>query len=212
MNRKKEAHKQTVHFKSDFDNGYHLQRDECAIWKRFKEGDEQSLIYIYQQYAGLLYNYGSQFCSRSEFVKDCVQELFYELIDRRKKLADVHSIKAYLFSCLKRKIVKGLKKEERFLLNEKGLELGFMIASISISTQGLEKSEYEVIEGKLNALPPQQKEVILLYFYEGLSYLEIADIMNIKVKSARALAYRALNSLTRLLLPYKKKGSIHFPL
>ena len=185
------------------DSPHFPERDEHLVWSQFKKGDEQSLIYIYRKYVNILFNYGSQFSDRKEFVRDCIQELFYELIDRRKYLADVRSIKAYLLSSLKRKILRGLQKEERFQHNEKCMELSFVANSLSIS-QVFRKEDYAIIEKKLNTLPPQQKEVILLHFYEGLSYADIAEIMNIKIKSARALTYRALESLEKKLSPYKK--------
>ncbi len=188
-------------------SGHLHERDEHIIWELFKRGDEQSLIYIYRKYADILYNYGCQFTTRRDYISDCVQELFYELIDRRKRLSEVRSVKAYLFSSLKRRIFKGLKKEEQFQLMEGGLELGFFASSISLS-QTLEKEDYAIIEKELNRLPAQQKEVILLHFYEGMSYTEIADIMGIKVKSARALTYRALKSLTKKLSPYKRVLSV----
>ena len=55
---------------------------------------------------------------------------------------------------------------------------------------------------KINALPPSQREVIFLYFYQGLGYAEIADIMNVKVATARTLTYRALENLEKELGPY----------
>ena len=71
----------------------------------------------------------------------------------------------------------------------------------------LGEREFNIIQRKLNLLPVNQREVILLHFYEGLSYEEIANIMSIKVRSARALTYRALESLEKQLLPYK--GSLY---
>ena len=182
------------------------EKDEPVIWEQFKKGDDQSLIYLYRTYANALFNYGRQLTDRDEFVRDCIQELFCDLIDRRKRLADVLHVKSYLFVSLKRKILKGLKKEERFQLHEgsiQAFELSFSANSVSIS-QTFDKDDYALIEKKLNSLPTLQKEVILLHFYEGMGYAEIARLMNIKVKSARALTYRAIASLAKKLSTYKE--------
>ena len=182
------------------------EKDESTVWERFRKGDDQSLIYLYRTYANALFNYGRQLTNRNEFVRDCIQELFYDLIDRRKHLSDVLSIKSYLFASLKRKILRGLKREERLHLNDsqsQAFELDFSANSTPIS-QTFDKDKHALIERKLNSLPVLQKEVILLHFYEGMSYAEIARVMNIKIKSARALTYRALASLAKKLSSYKE--------
>ena len=71
-------------------------KDEAGIWNDFLSGDDSALSYIYRCYANSLFNYGKQFAD-TEVVQDCIQDLFYDLIKSRKKLAKGVSIKAYLF-------------------------------------------------------------------------------------------------------------------
>ena len=179
-----------------------VQKDEDAIWERFTRGDDQSLVYIYRTYAESLFVYGCQFSARKEFVRDCIQELFFELINKRRGLSAATSIKGYLFASLKRRIVRGMRREERLIFNENGFDLTFMLSTHAMAP-AFDREDAKVIESKLNRLPVAQKEVILLHFYEGLGYQEIAEIMNIKVKSARALTYRALESLSKELSAFK---------
>lgn len=191
------------HFeKIDYSDQFSV-KDEHLVWKSFTKGDDQSLIYIYRKYADVLYRYGRQFTRKSEFIRDCIQELFYELIDKRKNLSLTQSIKGYLFAALKRKIIRNLKKEERHYLENEGFSFSLSENSLSIS-HNLQERDFTIIQRKLNLLPMNQREVILLHFYEGLTYSEIADIMNIKIRSARALTYRALDSLQKQLSPYKE--------
>ncbi|MCK5371360.1 MAG: sigma-70 family RNA polymerase sigma factor, partial [Cyclobacteriaceae bacterium] len=50
----------------------------------------------------------------------------------------------------------------------------------------------------------RQKEAVIYFYYEGMSYQEIADIMGLqKVKSARKLIYRAIEALRKDLLGFK---------
>ena len=206
MESEKSIAKKQLQLKITNDDGDSFpEKDERLIWELFKKGDEQSLIYLYRRYADVLFNYGRQFSGRNEYVRDCIQELFYDLIDKRKRLGEAQSVKGYLFASLKRKIVRGLKKEEQLLLKgseENGFEIEFSTESIPL-LQTFDKKDYSIIEKQLNTLPRLQKEAILLYFYEGLGYPEIAGILGIKVKSARALTYRALESLLQKLTPYK---------
>ncbi len=175
--------------------------DEELVWRRFITGDDQSLIYIYRKYVQVLFRYGQQFSKRHEFVEDCIQELFCDLIDKRDRLSEVRNIKAYLFTSLKRKLLRFLKKEGRFQFEMDGFYFSYFETSIPISTN-LKEKDYSIIFQKINLLPSSQREIIFLYFYEGFSYAQIAEIQQVKVSTARTLTYRALKNLEDHLGPY----------
>ena len=52
-----------------------------------------------------------------------------------------------------------------------------------------------ILSKLLNDLPPGQKEVIHLRFYNGLSFKEIASILEISPKTAKNQAYLALKKM-----------------
>ena len=178
-------------------------KDEAGIWNDFLSGDDSALSYIYRCYANSLFNYGKQFAD-TEVVQDCIQDLFYDLIKSRKKLAKGVSIKAYLFSSLRRKIVRQLK-EASYEIRENKLDnkTKFRISIASDHTTPFDNfttRRLEILKNTCNSLPPKQREAILLFYFEKLSYNEIADIFGMsKVSSARILIYRALDSLKRML-------------
>ncbi|MEQ8472581.1 MAG: sigma-70 family RNA polymerase sigma factor [Marinoscillum sp.] len=178
-----------------------LEKDETLVWRKFIDGDNKSLIYIYQKYVDVLYTYGCQITTRSEFVRDCIQDLFIYIIDRRSKLSDVKSIKAYLFASLKRKILRDLKKEEKLIGNE-GFNFFLEDAPFYIS-DNLSEEERKIIHKQLNELPVNQREVIYLHFYEGLSYADIATVLNVKDGNVRVMVHRALVKLKERLKPFR---------
>ena len=109
------------------------EKDERQMWERFLRGEDQGLIYLYRKYVEDLFRYGQQFSRRYEFVQDSIQELFYELIDKRKKLSSAKSVKAYLFSSLKRKMLREIRKEEKAQLESHGFLFSFAEMPVSIS-------------------------------------------------------------------------------
>ena len=50
----------------------------------------------------------------------------------------------------------------------------------------------------VNTLPARQQEIIFLRFYEGMSYEEIAVIMDINMSSTYKLLYKALDNLQKV--------------
>lgn len=189
----------TTHLRFDGRDEF-SQRDERLVWQQFLEGDDQCLIYIYNKYVDVLYTYGKQISTKYELIRDCIQELFCDLIDKRNSLSGAQSVKAYLFASLKRRILREMKKNRKYQLEE-----GFMFQHTEISLpicSSLKDSDLQVIHEKMNLLSVNQREAIYLHFYEGLAYAEIAEILKIKVRSARILTYRALDSLQRHLGPH----------
>lgn len=191
---------------SDVDNT--PKESEDLIWERFKAGSQSALTYIYRSYSKLLFNYGCQFTDDRDLVKDTLQDLFIELINRRERLTSVNSIKFYLLKSFRNKLVKTIQKNQRRTNSEQDSIHGTFLISVSAETRmingQLDEEKQRILEESLNQLPPLQREALILYFYEGLKYQEIADMLGIKVKSSRALVYRATESLGDILAPYKE--------
>ncbi len=191
------------------DNESSVSEREDLVWERFKAGDQKALTYIFQKYSNFLFNYGAQFSLDRNLVKDCLQDLFLDLIRQKKNLNTTTSIKFYLMRSFRNKLVANIQKNQNRerVEQEKTAENKLFMVSISSEVKmingQLDAEKQQLIEGKLNELPPLQREAILLYFYEGMKYGQIADLLGVKIKSARALIYRSLESLKDLLSPYK---------
>lgn len=152
---------------------------DSQLWNEFLKGSDSALETIYRQYVNVLYNYGRQFSSDTDLVRDAVQELFCELIQSRERLGATTSIKFYLLASLRNKLVRKVKHEDRFSsLNDFGgdFQIDFAADSDILRELCLDQSG-ELLQEAFNKLPIKQREAILLYFYEDVSYEEIAQIM-----------------------------------
>ncbi len=192
----------------------HQMPSDEVLWKAFRKGDEEALTCIYNQYVGKMYNYGCQFTQEREIVRDCIQELFVELIHKRRQLGNTASIKFYLFKSLRRKLMRSLKKKQLYVSTKETHAPGnFKVLEDPCTKfihQEVSQQTKTIITEGCNQLPAKQREALLLYFYEGLSYREIAETMGMtRTKSARVLIYRAIASLSSRLARYKE---IFFPL
>lgn len=177
-------------------------KEEAAVWNDFLKGSDIALASIYRNYVHRLYNYGRQVLNDDEIVCDCIQDLFYELIRTRQKLGKTTSVKNYLYASLRRRLIRYRKGEPK-LIRENLAEGHFKLSFLKEKHKHLEycsEEQIALLEKACNALPERQREAIILYFFEELSYAEIAEVMNIgKIRSTRALVYRAIDSLRNIL-------------
>lgn len=182
------------------------KKADIEVWAAFQNGDEAAFVYIYQQHFNGLYRYGSQFTKDKELIKDCIQDLFIELNENRKKLTAVSFIKFYLFKCLKNKICNYLKKSQRFSLYQsfdKGFDFHFDFSEEQTLINLQIKKENSIkLNNAIEKLTPRQKEIIYYYYHEGLTFDQIKDLMDLNnIKSIKNLLYKAIVML-RQHIPY----------
>lgn len=174
------------------------------IWRAFNKGNETAFNYIYRSYAPALFQYGGQFSKDEHILQDCIQNIFIDLRRKRGSLSEVHSIKAYLFKILQREVIRSVNRERGTAYCSRGLDEQFFAVEISHETK-LIQDEYDaekkrMIKTAMNQLTVRQRQAILLLYEEGMSYKEIAEVMELnEVKSARKIVYRALASLKGLI-------------
>lgn len=170
------------------------------LWDAFRNGDEAAFINIYKTYSNILYNYGCQFTPDKEMVRDCLQDFYIYLRKNKAGFGDTNSIKMYLLKAFKRRVIDYLKKSlSEFQSNEL---FAFTQFSVEMSCeskyidQQIKAEQLKKLNEALKALDRKEREAIYYFYYEGLSYEQIAEILNFShVSSARRVMYRSISHL-----------------
>ena len=184
-----------------------MSNDDTSLWQSFLNGDKQSFETIYTSYFKNLYEYGMRRTGNEELVKDCIQDLFVKMWSNRKNISPTGNIKYYLLTSLKNHLINAgnspaitntgsIEEAEKFSME-------FTADTEYIRRQQDSRQSMQLLDA-LNQLTGRQKEVIYLRFFEGMSYEDIAQLMDISVKGTYKLSYRALDAL-RLILGISKK-------
>lgn len=177
-----------------------LQQSDTDIWILFKNGNNDAFAIIYYRYFNLLLLKGLQICIDKELVKDSIHDLFVEIWASKENLSVPDSVKAYLISSIKRKVLFMLKK-----IRSARVEIGSMPSEVVrckedqlISEQYILEQQYTV-RMALKFLTKRQREVIELKYFENLSYEEIANRMSIHTDSIYNLVSKAMGNLEKEL-------------
>jgi RNA polymerase sigma factor (sigma-70 family) len=174
--------------------------DEQCLWNSMKSGGEAAFLDFYEYFYQHLYNYGLKLSRDKELTKDVLQELFLDIWQNRKKQSNVHFVRAYLFTTLRRRILKALDLKEiptdAFSDHQ---------VDIALSREHLLMDEEfaHLITVKLNkaldSLTKRQREIIHLKFYEMLGYEEISEIMSLQYQSVVNHAHEAIKALRSVI-------------
>ena len=177
-------------------NNYNIISDS-ALWDRLVKGDITAEEVLYKRYYELLFNYGIKFIRDEEFVKDCIQDLFIKLYGRTTD-AHVEYVRAYLLKGLRNIMFDRYEAKIRMAPIE---QFCFNICDFdSIEKESSELTDETLkIRGQLalarSTLTEKQSHIIYLRFVRGLSYKEIATVLDINVQSAMNSVNRAMAKL-----------------
>jgi RNA polymerase sigma factor (sigma-70 family) len=172
--------------------------NEYLVWKDFKSGNLAAYSLIYRKYFFVLYNYGLKFCSDKELIKDCIQDLFIKIWNNRENLNDTTSVKYYLFTSLKNKLIDALKSSnQRLKMSDDVMNLE--IIDDSDSESELFYFQKEKVFRAMNKLSQHQQKVLEMKFYKNQSNQEIAQELGITIQSVYNSVFKTLRSLRKQL-------------
>jgi len=170
------------------------------LLKRLQRDDADALASLMRLYYEDLYNYGARFTTDKALIKDCVQEVFISLWQRREIADTILSPKYYLLRAIKNKILKSLQKNNHAALpnNEYDFSYEFSIEQIIIEKQ-VNEEKIQKLRKTFELLSKKQKEIIYLKYYHHLDHAQIAELMNLNRQSVYNLLHETLHKLRSLL-------------
>ncbi len=125
--------------------------------------------------------------------RDVVQNAF-EILWRNHENVQFDKAKSYLFSTAYHNMIDHVRKQKRTDYVEdvdEGARGGTAEAQVDVK---------EMIEKALNRLPDVQKNCILLRDYEGYSYEEIGEVLQLSESQVKVYIFRARQSLKEYLV------------
>lgn len=150
---------------------------------------------FYKEYFKKLYNYGRKFSTDTSLIEDTIQDVFLDLWANKHKLKNVNSVNSYLFSSFRYILFRRIRDVNKIVTDDKfETEPAFSVDHILIS-QEVDAELKVKLKKALEILTPRQHEAIFLRFYQGMSYEEVAVVLNISVKATYKIMARSLSAL-----------------
>lgn len=170
-----------------------------------REGDQEALAALFRRHYAILYDYGLKLSQQEELVKDGIQEVFAYIWEKRQGLAAVDSVRAYLLVSLRRHLLKALAKQQQLQESRQQFELleggEYFSPEDLLVMQEKGEAESRALQKALKEIPLRVREALYLKTYDGLSYREIAIIMNVSPQVARNYVSEAFHRLRAIFLP-----------
>jgi RNA polymerase sigma factor (sigma-70 family) len=171
--------------------------------QQLQQNDAQALASLMGKYYQDLYNYAAKFTQDDGLIKDCIQEIFISLWQRRVTALTILSPRHYLLRAVKNKVLKALYRNDQKgypfdLPDEYDFSQEFSIERILIEKQ-ISEEKAEKLKKALSLLSKRQQEVIYLKFYQYLDQGQIAEQMDISRQSVYNLLHEAILKIRSIL-------------
>lgn len=175
-------------------------RLEASWLQRLQQNDEQALAALMRKYYEALYNYASRFTPDGDLIKDCIQEVFISLWQRRENAATILSPRYYLLRAVKNKVLKSLHQNSRragAIDTDYDFIQEFSVEKMIIDKQ-VSDEQAAVLRNALALLSKRQHELIYLKFYQHLDNAQIAELMHLSRQSVYNLLHETVRKLRTL--------------
>lgn len=172
------------------------------LWQRFLDGDASAFQTLMTNYFRVLFRYGSRFSKDREFIKDCIQDLFLYLWEHRASLRADVAIEPYLLVSLRRSMHRS-GSTPAFSVEFTDDKVEPFDLTFSVEEQYIQQetmaNRIRQMKQVLERLPPRQKEVIYLKYFQELDRDQIAEVMGIVPQTVSNLMQLAIKQLRQYI-------------
>ncbi len=176
---------------------------------RYIAGEEPAFREIVNRYKNSLYAFLKQFLNRHELIEDVFQETFVQLFTSRESFDETRPLRPWLFTIAANKAKDALRKWQRTaavpigtIAESEDLSFDDVLNSISadstVPSDKLEKSETAARVGTIIAnMPENLREILILAYFNGFSYKQMADILSIPIGTVKSRLHTAVGRFAK---------------
>lgn len=168
--------------------------DETSTAQRIKEGlasgDASALDLLWDCYAGELFSYAQSLLCSKQDAEDAIHNLFLKIAKSRKAVAAAANLKPYLFRMMRNEAMDAIGRRSREIPSSSSLEL-----LPEPEAEAVQESRPEELAKALEALPEEQRVVVILKIFKEMKFKDIAEALEISQDTAASRFRYALQKL-----------------
>jgi RNA polymerase sigma-70 factor (ECF subfamily) len=158
-----------------------------------KDGDVNKLGVLFNKYSKGLYNYFKYQIKDSAKSEDLVQNVFYSILRYRHTYIEGADFKVWMYSIARNEKIRFFRSN-KMMTSE--IDPQHADDNLASPEKRLEiKSEMDCLTTALNLISKDNREIIILSRFNGLSYSSIAEICECSVGALKVRMFRALKEL-----------------
>lgn len=168
--------------------------DNDILIESLKNGDEKAYTYLIDTYHHKLCVYANSLVKNVYSAEDIVQNVFIKVWEQRTRLKTNHAIKSFLYKLVYNEFIDLYRKNQSLFSLEKSYYDALNAIVLEDDSESLQHV-INVVNKEIQNLPPKCKEVFILSKKEGLTNIEIAEHLDVSIKTVEAQITKAFSIL-----------------
>lgn len=168
--------------------------DNDVLIESLKNGDEKAYNYLIDKYHHNLCVYANSLVKNIYSAEDIVQNVFIKVWEQRTRLKTDHAIKSFLYKLVYNEFIDLYRKNQSLFSLEKSYYDALNSIVLEDDSESLQRV-ISVVNREIQNLPPKCKEVFILSKKEGLTNIEIAEHLDVSIKTVEAQITKAFSIL-----------------
>ncbi|MDH7476108.1 MAG: RNA polymerase sigma factor [Microgenomates group bacterium] len=179
---------------------FQLQKEDRIILKKLICRDEKTLINFYRRYNKEIYYFIFKRINQKDKAEELTQDVFFDFIESLRDYRGECSIKNFLFSIAKNKLIDYLRKKKikKILFSALPNNLIEGIASVILDEEMEKKELANKIKKVFDKLPNDYRIILRLKYIDGEKVKSIAQRLSLSFKAAESLLFRARKSFIKV--------------
>ena len=169
------------------------ESDHDLVQQYRAAGNIDTLGELYQRYMELVYGVCLKYMKEPEDAKDCVINIFEELVTKLKKY-EVDNFKPWLYQLAKNHCLMKLRSKKE---NPVNVDMDVVHLSENIHLDDAMEKEVRLssMESCIEQLPVDQKQAIQLFYLEDKCYKEISETIHADINKVRSFIQNGRRNL-----------------
>ena len=176
-----------------------LPDDQLA--EQVARGEQQALLHLYDRHAGRVYALALRMLGDPMSAEEITQDVFFKLWSRaRSYLASRGSFSTWLLSIARHAAIDRLRLDRRRPSLADDEEMDEAWAELPDADSTSEEARWRALYFAVRALPREQRQVIELAYYQGLSHSQMAEVLGWPLGTVKTRMRAALQALREVWL------------
>jgi len=173
--------------------------DDVDLVTRVGQGDERAFLALYDRHASHVYALALRILGDTMLAEETTQDTFLKLWSRsRQYLAERGSLIVWMLTIARRTALDRLRLEARRPALSDGIDPEDALQNLPDANTVTEENRWRSVHFTVQSLPEDQRQVIELAYYHGLSQSEIAETLGWPLGTVKTRLRAGVEHLRRL--------------
>lgn len=166
-----------------------LNDTDLAI--KIRAGDKKAFREMYDRYHVQMYYIAKKYVKSPDLAQDAVQDIFVKFWEKRDRINHAKSIKGFLFTMLRNHLLNMIRDRKDEIVSMSDIESKKLPHRNLTDDELIYKEYHDIVKEGLKELSDRKREVFELRTLQGHSNSEVADLLNINIRTVKTHFYNS---------------------